>query len=211
MFTTYIIFFAIALVIGGLFCIGLWYSSLGEDSVKPDNSVTNDWAMIFYPIYRFLNRKKEETIYYSGEQLHTLIEKLQCDYKQYGDMVNEITIKEKGFVVTVKDNMEIWEGLFCDLYKKYNETQYVVNENLDGFEFYKIIEVPVINPYIAKPLLLCFKCYASIWGSIIYWSMVAFAIRTNYIQKDFAILIPMWIFYCLSLVTVNTFIEKKTR
>ena len=63
---------------------------------------------------------------------------------------------------------------------------------------------------LSKPLIGCYKCYASFWGTILYWTLTSFAIRTGYIIKDYSILIPMWIIYCFSLVVVNVLLEKIT-
>jgi len=62
----------------------------------------------------------------------------------------------------------------------------------------------------ANPIIGCYKCYASFWGTILFWTSTAFAIRTNFIIKDYVILIPMCIIYCFSLVVVNVLIEKIT-
>ncbi len=62
----------------------------------------------------------------------------------------------------------------------------------------------------SKPLIGCYKCYASFWGTILFWTTTAFSVRTEMIRMDFLVLIPMWIIYCFSLVVVNVLLEKIT-
>jgi len=208
LFFIYIIFFAITLLIGGLFCIGLWISSQGEDEIQPDGQIRNVWAMIFYPIHRYLDRKKTEFVYYEGEQLLDLIDQFKADYKQYVGLTNVMKMTENGFITDTNENAESWEMAFVDLYKR---TKVIyIREDLK-FEFCKSYEKQIISPIISKPLLLCYKCYASIWGSLVFWTMVLFALRVDFIPYDLYVLIPMWILYCFSLVVINVKIEKKTK
>ena len=117
---SYVIHFFISLVVGGLFCIGLWISRGGAMN---EDGVTYKWKMIFYPLYRLLENKWGE---------------------------------------------------------------------------------------YAKPIIGCYKCYASFWGTILFWLCTSFAIKTNFIISDYSILIPMWVVYCFSLVVVNVLLEKIT-
>jgi hypothetical protein len=120
LYFSYIIHFFISLLIGGLFCIGLWISRGGEMN---EDGKTYKWRMILFPFYQYMTKK-------------------------FGE----------------------W----------------------------------------AKPIIGCYKCYASFWGTIIYWTMTVLAIRTNLIVKDFHVLILLWIIYCFSLVVVNVLLEKIT-
>jgi hypothetical protein len=207
LFFIYIIFYAITLLIGGLFCIGLWISSQGEDEIQPDGKLRNVWAMIFYPIHRYLDRKKTEFIYYSGEQLEGLIEQFKADYKQYMGLTDVMEITKNGFKTDSVENADLWEKAFVDLYKR----KQIIYMRYDlEFDFCKEYETPIISPYISKPLLLCFKCFASIWGSLVFWAMTLFALRVDFIPCDFYVLVPMWVLYCFNLVVVNVKIEKKT-
>jgi len=117
-------------------------------------------------------------------------------------------ITENGFITDTDENAESWEMAFVDLYKR---TKVIYIRDGLKFEFCKSYETPIISPFISKPLLLCFKCFASIWGSLVFWTMVLFALRVDFIPCDLYVLIPMWILYCFSLVVVNVKIEKKTK
>ncbi len=136
MFLNYIIFFFVTLFIGGLSCIGLWWSSRGEEEIDPEGNKRVVWSNILYPLYRLLSNPKK------------------------------IVVGEKTY------HKENWW---------------------------------------AKPIIGCFMCYASFWGTIIYLIMASEAVRYGYIKFDIQTLIIFWVFYCFSLVTINTFLENITR
>jgi hypothetical protein len=136
MFEHIAIFFFVSLIIGGLFCIGLYWVSRGETEIDPEGKERKVWGNLLYPLYKYLSNPRKI---------------------QVGD-------------------------------KTYHE------EN-----------------FWAKPIIGCFVCFASFWGTIIYWSMVKFATYTKYIEMDIKILLPMWVIYCFSLSTINVFLEKVTR
>lgn len=207
----YIIHFAISLILGGLFCIGLWNSSQGEIEVRPNGEKVTEWGMIFYPIHKFLSQTKEEKVYYIDNELDKLIEKIKCDFKQHGAIITDIQEVYNGIKIIGEDlNFEktLWDSLLCDIEKKY-----CIKSDIEKgiIRFAKIYEVPIFNEYITKPLLLCYKCYASIWGTVIFILTTLFAIRVRFIPKDFIVLIPMWVVYVFALVNVNIFIYKKTK
>lgn len=118
MYYHFLIHYFISLLIGSVFCIGLWISRDGE----LNENGSYKWKMIFYPLF--------------------------------------VKLKDKEW---------------------------------------------------AKPIIGCYICYASFWGTIMFTLSSLFAIRTNFIPLDYVILIPMWVIYCFSLVVVNVLIEKPTR
>jgi hypothetical protein len=136
MFLHYTIFFFVSLIIGGLYCIGLYWISRGEEEIDPEGNNRVVYSNILYPIYKKLSNPKK---------------------------------------IVIQD-------------KTYHEQN-----------------------WWAKPIIGCFVCYASFWGTIIFSLMTMFALRTKYIQLDWVVLIPMWVIYCFSLSTINVFLEKVTR
>jgi hypothetical protein len=215
----YLIHFAIALIVGGLFCIGLWLSSRGADSVKPNGEETTDWGMIFYPITRLLSKKTKYTIYYEGDEFVKLWHDIKCDFKQHIDLINDVDFARSrgqydysvllilGNEEEEKINIALWKMLICDIEKRYKIKGELIGREM---KFYEEFEKPVYGSW-TKPLLLCFKCYASFWGTIIFTLVTLFSIRTNLIPIDFYVLIPMWIIYVFSLVVVNVYLEKKVQ
>lgn len=202
----YIIHFVITLVAGSLFCIGLFNSTQGESSIKPDGIESTDWGMIFYPIAKFLSRKDYVSIYYVGWQLQDLCKKIKCDFRQHEHIVTSMKCNEKNIEICNVELIKVWEMFLCDIEKKYRIEGYIE----DGFVYlYKNYEKNVFSEWWTKPLLLCYKCYASIWGTLIFIFMTMFSIKTGLIQKDFYVLIPMWIIYVFSLVVANMFLQKK--
>lgn len=204
---SYIIHFVISIIAGSLFCIGLFQSAQGESSIKPDGSESTDWGMIFYPITKFLSRKNYIDIFYIGWQLEDLYNRIKCDFRQHSDVIEAMGVTEREITIGNPDLLQMWEMLICDIKKKYKIEGYIQD---DRVLFYETYEQPVFGGW-RKPLLLCYKCYASIWGTIIFILMSMFSIKTGLIPQDFYILIPMWIIYVFSLVVANMYLEKKVR
>ena len=205
---SYIVHFTISLIAGSLFCIGLFHSSQGESSIKPDGSESTDWGMIFYPITKFLSRKNDVTINYIGWQLEDLCYRIKCDFRQHEQIISNMKCNETYIEITDPELLPTWEMFLCDIEKRYRISGYIEEGKV---YFYKQYEENVFSEYWTKPLLLCYKCYASIWGTIIFILMTSFSIKTGLIEKDFSILIPMWIVYVFSLVVANMYLEKKVK
>ena len=205
-FLTYAIHFALSLIVGTLFCIGLFHSAQGESSVKPNGKETTDWGMIFYPITKFLSKKMIVPIYYEGSQLEDLFEKIKCDFLPQSEILKTAHVTKEGMIFDSVQYGEAFELLRCLIQKKYNLTAYIQDNEM---VFFKTYEKPLYSQYWTKPLFLCYKCYASIWGTIIFSLMTAFSVKTGLIKMDWAIIIHMWVIYCFSLVTVNIWVNKK--
>jgi len=198
-----IIHFAVLLVIGGLFCLGLFMSSRGESEQAPDGTCIDKWGMIFYPITKFACRTNTGIVYYFGEQLSKFWCQLRKDFPQHYDLLI-LTSLHEGSLET--KSIKEWFMIIGDI-----ETKYGVKICIDAegiIKIWKEYEKPVYNSFFCKPLIGCYKCYASIWGSLIFWLGTNFAISVGYFERDYSVLIPLWIVYCLSLVSVNCMMYK---
>jgi hypothetical protein len=68
------------------------------------------------------------------------------------------------------------------------------------FGFLRRWAIDHLNPFLAKPLILCITCMSSIWGSIIFWLFFAYS------DKDVEIItIFEWIFCCCISSFISTF------
>jgi hypothetical protein len=203
---SYIVHFIITLIAGSLFCIGLFHSTEGKSSVKPDGTESTDFGMIFYPIAKFLSQKNTVTIYYVGWQLDELCRRIKCDFRQHELIVSNMKCNETEIEILDIELVPTWELFLCDIEKKYKVSGFIE----DGKVYlYEQFEENVFSEWWTKPLLLCYKCYASIWGTLIFTLMTLFSIKTGLIEKDFSVLIPMWIIYVFSLVVANMYVYKK--
>lgn len=197
----YIIHFFNSLFIGGLFCIGLWISRGGE--MEEDNK-TYKWRMIFYPFYRWLTNPYKECEFYFEYEMEKLIGDIN---KWFPD--NKVgyleKLDEKGTAYKISESQKYeWNKIACELEDKYAVKIYIWGTSIQVWKEYERV-----NEW-AKPIIGCYKCYASFWGTILFWTLTSFAIKTNFIIKDYSILIPMWVVYCFSLVVVNVLLEKIT-
>jgi len=201
----YIIHFFILLFIGGIFCIGLFTSSRGETVTAPDGTKIDMWAMIFYPITKFLCKTKKKVVYFQKEYLSELYSQIKKDFPEQ-KIIYVNSECNMACVVSPKDVIQYW----CSIQSKIEE-KYLCKMSVDehGYvKFWKEYEVNIFPSLLFKPVIGCYKCYASVWGTLIYILGTNFAISTGYIYSDQHILIPMWIVYCMSLVTVNCWMYK---
>lgn len=209
-FTHYIILFAILLIVGGLFCIGWFQSTRGETEISPNGKPIDLWGMIFYPLNKFLCKTEDKIVFYEGEQLACLFEKMKRNFPAWSEMFDNARISRYGKCIDAKKtHIGMWANHLYDLEKEYDVCTSIDSDGV--IKVWKVYKVHKFSPYIFKPIVGCYKCYASFWGTIIYWLGVALATYTDYVEQDFDILVPMWVVYCMSLVTVNCMIEKITK
>ena len=204
MYYHYLIHFSVALVIGALFCIGLWISRDGEMEKLPNGEEKYKWRMILYPFYRWLTSPYTEKEYYFEKEMKELIIDINKWFPSkiigYMEMDGILAFKLSDL------HKQEWNSIACELEDKYEVKIHITENNV--LQAWKQYERS--NEW-AKPIIGCFKCYASFWGTIIFTLVTAFSIRTNFIPLDLFILIPMWILYCFSLVVVNVLVHKLTQ
>lgn len=206
MYWNYLIHFAVMLIVGTLFCLGLFMSSRGETEVAPDGSKVDLWAMILYPVTKLLCKSEKYKIYYTDDLLIRLAEKVKkIEPELYHDS-NAHVLNENKSIGIVSAWIDRWVMIIPELEEELG-CKILVEE--DGFiRFYKEYEKFIFPSILFKPIIGCYKCYASVWGTVIFVLGTLFAERTNFLELDYTILIPMWVIYCFSLVTVNCIIYK---
>lgn len=190
----YITFFFITLVIGALYCIGIWISRDGETEIDPQGKERVVWSMILYPLYRYLSNERKEEVVYNEDYYEDLNMKLNQWFPEIGiDLMKD---SEDEIVRKIKPIQgELQEKYFIRLDKIYNHA--ILKK-----QYYQV------NKW-SKPIIACYKCYASFHGTIIFVLSTMFATRVDFIEYDIYILLPMWIIYVFSLVTLNVLLEKK--
>jgi len=62
----------------------------------------------------------------------------------------------------------------------------------------RFLFIKYLGSWYSRPFILCVICMSSIIGSIFYWCIMPF----NFIN------IFIWIFYCISLAGLNSFLQK---
>lgn len=214
-FFNYIAFFIFILFVGGLFCIGWFNSTRGSTIIDPSGKERDENAMVFYWINKALSKKVKERSYSDGDNFNLIFKRIK-----------EVCSGYLGDSYSISSN---FDSISCYL-RVSNHTLWEVNkqaiENAIGYSiiieplsgghvanvrFYKEFDVDVYSKYIVKPIVGCYKCYASFWGTLIYVPSLALAIHTNLFEFNIVVSVIMWVIYCMSLVTVNVYFEKKTR
>lgn len=209
-FIHYIVFFAVGLAFAGLLCMGWWYSTRGVTTTTPDGKERDDpeKAMIFYSVNKFLTKTERIKIYYEGDHLHNLAGKIKGIFPDlYKASAATIRFPEK-WIDTESSYLLQWvdaipkieESFFC----KGSIDQHGV------LKFWNEYDEPVYSKFIRKPLVGCYKCYASFWGTVFFWPYAWLASACGYIELSQA-LVPIWIAFCFCLVPVNIYLEKVTK
>lgn len=193
------------LIVGTLFCLGLFMSSRGETEVAPDGSKVDLWAMILYPVTKFLCKSNMYKIYYYQGNLLQLKNKIVGDFEGHVSLFKSIKTGYDYFQTTKNHYVE-WDELLPQIESKYGIKS---SRSVDGkIFFWKEYQKFVLPSILFKPVIGCYKCYASVWGTIIFYFGSLFAEKTGFLEIDYSILIPMWVIYCFSLVTLNCMIFK---
>lgn len=205
MYFEYLIHFAVMLIIGTLFCLGLFMSSRGETEVAPDGSKVDLWAMILYPMTKFLCRSFTYKVYYGNDKLVLLKRTIEIDFEDHVYLFKSAEVGYD-FIKSIKKHYSQWDELLPMIEHKYGIK---TTRTIDGkIFFWKEYQKFVLPSILFKPIIGCYKCYASVWGTIIFSLGTSFAVRVGYLELDYTILIPMWIIYCFSLVTLNCMVYK---
>jgi hypothetical protein len=190
----YITHFAITLVIGTLYCIGLWISRDGETEIDPQGKERVVWSMVLYPLYKYLANERKVEVVYNQDYYDQLTIKVKQWFPETDiDFVNDSEEEVIRKIQPIRGELE--EKYFIRVDKIYNHA-------IMSKDYYEV-------NWWSKPIIACYKCYASFHGTIIFVLSTMFATRVDFIEYDIYILLPMWIIYVFSLVTLNVLLEKK--
>lgn len=199
---TYVVLFFSALVVGALVCNGVAITVQGETERTPNGEYRDVWKMIFYSWYKKIANPRKTKIHYNEEGVRNLLLKMNnwFPHLTFGiDFPKSIGSK----IYVTDEQKQSWHEAANELEEKYNI--HVIIESDNRLKVYK--EYFNVSEW-SKPIVACYKCYPSFWGSIVYWSLVAFFVKTNFVCYDLSILIPMWILYVLALTPLNMMLHK---
>lgn len=202
MYYHYVIHYFITLLVSSLFCIGLWISRSGESEVSPNGLKVDKWSMIFYPIYKWLAKPRLEIIEYTLPQFLELADMVKVDFGKEMDLYFKFC-QSKSIITLSSEQFTNWLSVAKHIKNEYGVKMCIHENNVVSFykEYYRVRTW-------TKPIIACYKCFASFWGAILFTISSLFAIRLEYINLDLFILIPMCIIFLLNLVVVNVLLEK---
>jgi len=198
----YIVFLVISLFFGALGCNGIWIAVGGETERAPNGDYREVWKMIFYSLYKKIANPRTTKIHYNEEGVRNLIPKMNNWFPNLSfgiDFPRSIGSK----IYVTDEQKQAWHEAANELEEKYNI--HVLIESDNKLKVYK--EYFNVRAW-SKPIVSCYKCFPSFWGSIVYWLFVAFFVHTNFICLEFPVLIPMWFLYVLALTPLNIMLHK---
>lgn len=195
----YLLFiFASSLVI-----VGWFVTSRGElkeqidGKFKKEGSLFKEWEIFWYK-KKLLPKKT----LYTGNHLFKVMKEVRSAAIQLGwnghiDPQHDHLITTNDIKVKIK-----WIEYLTEAKIRFEQE----DESLVRLFIYKVEDDYVFPEVIRMPVAGCVTCYASIYGSIIFWGV---HLLWNKFQYEVFQLILVWIAYIFSVAVVNTFIYKK--
>lgn len=208
MFVNLIITLAISLLIAGLFCIGWWESTRGTTEISPNGKDAHIDDMIFYNVNLFLNQKTTNKVYYVGKFQQEVINKL-CKIETHFRYIISVSKIHEGWIDIQREDIAYFTDDYIEaIFKNYKYNLEIDREH--GFiRFYKEYDNYKFSKYLRKPIVGCYKCFASFWG-IPLWSLVYFiSQKYSFITFNLFEYISLLVVHTFCLVTINIYIKKK--
>lgn len=207
MITFYAIFLILCLS-ASLFCVGWYNITRGWVEYLPDGTKKNV-GQVFGFWQRFWEEQLDtQRIYYNNEaterkyfELNYLDPKLA--YKLYVDKEYNI------YCISKKEGVEI---LDTELLKIENLLGCKIQKNLDHNFYHLYIENPIFRfpEIIRKPISACIRCYASVYGTLIWalFCLLNYNVFYSFSNKNIAIL-TFWFIFIVILSALNPYFNKK--
>lgn len=196
----FIVTYLLMVICGCLFTIGWYIVTRGEWYIQPDGKwkkygqIFKNWSL-FWEQYR-----QEKKIYYREEELKKkmdLLAKVRPDLYTVTSVWRGVARK-----LTKEDMPAIKDVLAC-------EVKWVAS---DEFLLYLTEPVYTFPAWIRKPLSQCPTCMSSVYGSLLYWFVIAqakgifaWSLKENLAKFGF------WIIFCLILACGNDYLSQKLK
>lgn len=194
--------FTFMIIIGSLLVTGWFFITRGFEQIMPDGNIYR-YGKVFKGWYFFWNKKKieKQKIYYTGKQLSELVVNLQRNdalkIQLYGNAIrigtgNGIDV-ENLYTSSVSHGFKVFDkgdNVFA-LYKEYDDYVYPW--------------------WVRDPLANCATCFASLYGTIAYWTFIALSKESLFYWSSHPVIasITFWVAFCLSIAVINTALAKK--
>lgn len=194
----YILIWLLYLVSQSLFINGIFISSYGKTEKYPDGT-DKDSEMIFYPIYKYINRTYKKRYYFSRSMLDvSAFPKIDGLVVIWDDFVTDGAII-RGFRVVGNGSTYAAEKWIKEYYGgKMKHDQ--VNHRI---AFYTEEDEYVFSKYFRKPTFGCIVCMSS------FWSIFTFALPVAYFYPWTWGTTFLWFADIISLAYVNFLIFKR--
>lgn len=192
-----LLLFGLKLILSAIAIVGFYLITRGQWNIKPDG--TREWGGKIFSFWsRFLQMHKCKRIYYKGNELYKLIDRLKKN--PLGIEIEEIA---ENCLVTKKlsetKKHEFWaacfnkEGVECE-FRPDGENQIIT--------FFQNKKEFVLPSLITYPLGECITCMSSFFGTACYW----FWYWIDKPELPLNSILGLWIFFCISLSFLNEFL-----
>jgi hypothetical protein len=204
---TFIELFLILILIGTLTVTGWFFITRGRKEMLPDGTLISK-GKIFKGWFFFWTRTKgKEVVFYKGDQIVQLYRLYQIEYP--GNPYN-LHSGGNSFIVGIRDRDRYLSLLKNDLPQIEERLGCKIDLKQEVLSLYKLYDRYVFPWWVRDPLAVCSTCFASIYGSIFYWSVILLANDLfAWTEHIFFAKIFFWVAFCLSLAVCNTALAKK--
>lgn len=205
-FEIFLLVYAGFLIFGSLAVTGWYFITRGEIKVREDGSKVKT-GKIFRDWYFFWTKMKpkKERVFLNEANLYELYLKIRDQYRAK-ELFAHIGVEGKSivFVHSEKFNEERrWvEKAFEVKFYDQGGGMYSVYKEYDDFVF---------PAWVRDPLAVCATCFASVYGSLFYWPLVALVKVElfSWATIPWLAAVLFWIAFCFSLSVLNTALAKR--
>lgn len=162
---TYLILFIVFCFVQSMFLHGIRIASKGESQVLPNGKMQHR-GMLLYFVTRYMNRHHPVKIFYSGDELKSLISSYASRHMGLFPDVMQYTVNRENVVFHTAEAADIvWRMML----KLSGEGVYA-QKNSKVFSFYKEYDKYVFPKWFRYPAWTCIKCMPSFWSLVTYWT-----------------------------------------
>lgn len=206
MFVTFIFIFFALLFIGSLAISGWFFITRGEEIVLEDGKKRRT-GKLFRGWYFFWMKKRscKKVIFFDDDHAFELYMKVRDKF---------VIGKDKYDLTPVNGFFKIDNATRYTDIIRWIEGAFEVKLKDDGGGLFRIVmeeDQYVFPHWLRDPLAKCSTCFASIYGSLFYWLLIAL-VKIDLFEWSSNVTLAkifFWIVFCLSVAVINTALAKK--
>lgn len=196
----FFIYYLLLIISTSFFIIGVYIATRHWKEVQPDGRIeTKGYVFKWWSEY-WESISKVKKVYYSGDQLGEKLEELISHLPEFENRLN-LNPEKMSLAITG----EISKLDLYTIQKTLNVKAY-----LNEFHVFLYIEENEYTypEWIRLPISGCYKCMASIWGSLVYFVFGRGMIIPSELNlENFA----FWLFFIVILIPVNIIVYDKVK
>lgn len=212
----FILVYAVMVLMGSCAATGWFMITRGHWDTEPDGTLKAR-GKVFKHWYLFWNRKKEKprVTQYKWGPLKSLIDIIEPDLKRHirpqkedaKIYVSFIALNIPGYSLLTTDAIRELEAMHKIQIKHFGSVSYHI---------FAVEEDYIFPEWVRDPLANCATCFASVYGSLIYWTFTVLVCGWFSFEPLFSwsaypagSAIFFWLMYMFSQAVLNTALAKK--